>query len=73
MLTRKNATIYNSQYIFNYVNNEKHGEYKQYYYNGSVKMRCNYVNNKKHGEARYYNEDGTLEYTRNNVYGKEID
>ena len=47
-----------------YYENDKgqlHGEYKEYYDNGKIKIHHNYHNGQNHGEYKWYsNESGAL-------------
>jgi antitoxin component YwqK of YwqJK toxin-antitoxin module len=44
----------------NYIFGEKHGEYKEWFGNGQIKILCNYKDDKLNGEYNEYYEDGTL-------------
>jgi antitoxin component YwqK of YwqJK toxin-antitoxin module len=40
---------------------KRHGRYRQYYEDGTLKLRGKYANNKPKGTWKYYTEDGKFE------------
>ena len=45
---------------YNYIDDIRNGEYKEYYENGKIKCEGCYLNNELHGEYKKYNMDGNL-------------
>lgn len=45
---------------YNYIDDIRNGEYKEYYENGKIKCEGYYLNNKLHGEYKKYNMNGDL-------------
>ena len=61
-----------------YLNGEKNGKGKEFFYNGNLLFEGNYLHNKRHGKGQEYNKNGELifegEYLYNNKYnGKGYD
>jgi antitoxin component YwqK of YwqJK toxin-antitoxin module len=43
-------------------NNQPHGYWEYYYYNGQLRSKGNYVNGKAHGYWEWYRYNGQLRY-----------
>ena len=53
------------------TNNQKHGYWEKYYFNGNLWFKGNYVNGERHGYWEEYYYNGKLDYKCYYINGKE--
>ena len=46
--------------VYPVIHNQEHGQVKEYYENGKLKLRGNYKEDKKEGKWEYFDEEGNL-------------
>jgi antitoxin component YwqK of YwqJK toxin-antitoxin module len=51
-------------------NYKKEGEYKEYFYNGQIKISCNYIDDKLNGEYTEYFDNGQIKISCNYIDDK---
>jgi antitoxin component YwqK of YwqJK toxin-antitoxin module len=60
--------------IYYFINNKKHGEFREYYRCGQLAEICTYVNDLREGENIVYHRDGQVfilcNYLHNRLHGK---
>ena len=45
-----------------YLNGERNGKGKEYYYNGELKFEGEYLDGKRHGKGKEYYDNGELKF-----------
>ena len=53
-----------------YLNTQRHGKGKEYYYDGNLKFEGEYLNDEKNGKGKEYNHIGALVFEGEYFYGK---